>query len=53
LTHDDVQAWLDAYVDAQRTYDPEAIGHLFAEDATYAYHRSFILQEVKRYMLIL
>ena len=38
LTHDAVQAWLDAYVDAWRTYDPEAIGALFAKDATYAYH---------------
>ena len=38
MTHDDVQAWLDAYVDAWRTYDPEAIGALFAKDATYAYH---------------
>jgi hypothetical protein len=36
LTHDDVQRWLDAYVDAWRTYDPAAIGALFAEDATYA-----------------
>jgi hypothetical protein len=25
-------------VDAWRTYDPAAIGTLFAEDATYAYH---------------
>jgi uncharacterized protein (TIGR02246 family) len=33
-----VQAWLDAYVEAWRTYDPGAIGDLFAEDATYAYH---------------
>jgi hypothetical protein len=33
-----VQAWLDAYVDAWRTYDPEAIGNLFAKDATYTYH---------------
>jgi hypothetical protein len=38
LTHDDVQAWLDAYVEAWRTYDPESIGALFAKDATYAYH---------------
>ena len=38
MTHDAVQRWLDAYVDARRTYDPVAIGALFAENATYAYH---------------
>ena len=38
MTHDDVQGWLDAYVDAWRTHDPAAIGALFAQDATYAYH---------------
>ena len=38
MTHDAVQRWLDAYVDAWRTYDPAAIGALFAEDAIYAYH---------------
>lgn len=38
MTHDDVQDWLDAYVDAWRTYDPAAIAALFTEDATYAYH---------------
>ena len=38
MTRDDVQRWLDAYVDAWRTYDPQAIGALFAEDATYRYH---------------
>lgn len=38
MIHDDVQAWLDAYVGAWRTYDPVAIGALFTEDATYAYH---------------
>jgi hypothetical protein len=38
MTHDDVRAWLDAYVDAWRTYDPASIAALFAEDATYAYH---------------
>jgi ketosteroid isomerase-like protein len=32
-----VQAWLDAYVEAWRSYDQAAIGDLFAEDATYAY----------------
>jgi ketosteroid isomerase-like protein len=38
MTHDEVQAWLDAYVDAWRTYDPAAIAALFTEDAAYAYH---------------
>src|ERR671931_389438 len=33
-----VAAWLDAYVAAWRSYDPDAIGALFSEDATYAYH---------------
>lgn len=33
-----VQAWLDDYVAAWRTNDPERIGALFAEGATYAYH---------------
>jgi hypothetical protein len=38
VTHDDVQRWLDRYVDAWRTSDPEAIGDLFTVDATYRYH---------------
>jgi hypothetical protein len=33
-----VQAWLDAYVDAWRTYDRTAIERLFSVDASYAYH---------------
>jgi hypothetical protein len=32
-----VTAWLDAYVRAWKTYDPQAIGDLFSENATYAY----------------
>ena len=32
-----VQSWLDAYVRAWETYDPEAIGALFSEDAVYHY----------------
>ncbi len=32
-----VTAWLDAYVRAWKTYDQQAIGDLFSEDATYAY----------------
>ena len=38
LTREHVQAWLDAYVEAWRTYDEGAIRDLFAPDATYAYH---------------
>ncbi len=38
MTHDDLQAWLDAYVDAWRTYDPADIAALFTENASYAYH---------------
>lgn len=38
MDHRDVQAWLDRYVDAWRTYDPDAIGELFSEDADYRYH---------------
>ncbi|HJS48727.1 MAG TPA: nuclear transport factor 2 family protein [Gaiellaceae bacterium] len=30
--------WLARYVDAWRTYDEEAIGDLFSEDARYRYH---------------
>ena len=37
MTHDEVQRWLDAYVEAWRTYDADAIGELFAADATYRY----------------
>jgi hypothetical protein len=38
MTHDEVKAWLDAYVAAWRSYDPAEIGALFAEGASYAYH---------------
>ncbi len=31
------QQWLDAYVHAWKTYDPQDIGALFAEDAVYHY----------------
>ena len=36
MTHESVAAWLDAYIRAWETYDPQAIGDLFAENATYA-----------------
>jgi len=37
MTHEDVQAWLDRYVAAWRSYDPELIGELFSPDAEYRY----------------
>jgi ketosteroid isomerase-like protein len=33
-----VQAWLDRYVEAWKSYDPDQIASLFAENATYRYH---------------
>ena len=33
-----VTKWLASYVDAWRTYDAEAIGALFSEDAAYRFH---------------
>jgi hypothetical protein len=38
MKREDVQAWIDAYVEAWRTYDPTEIAALFTENATYAYH---------------
>ena len=38
LTEAALQSWLDAYVEAWRSYDADAIGALFAADATYRYH---------------
>jgi ketosteroid isomerase-like protein len=32
------QEWLDRYVAAWRSYDPAAIGALFADDVAYRYH---------------
>ena len=37
MTHEQVQAWLDAYVAAWRSYDADAIGELFSADAVYRY----------------
>jgi len=37
MTHADVQAWLDRYVHAWKSYEPDAIGDLFSEDAEYRY----------------
>ena len=38
LSRETVQQWLDDYVAAWRSYDPEAIRALFAPHVTYAYH---------------
>ncbi len=38
ITHETVQAWLDAYLHAWETYDPAEIGGLFSEDAEYRWH---------------
>ncbi len=38
LTREAVQAWLDAYIEAWRTYDRDAIADLFSADASYSYH---------------
>jgi len=38
MTHDDVQAWLDRYIQAWQSYDREQIAALFSEDAEYRYH---------------
>ena len=38
MTHDDVRAWLERYVAAWESYDPAAVGALFAEAAEYRYH---------------
>lgn len=38
MDHAAVQAWLDAYVHAWETYDPDEIAALFTEDAVCYYH---------------
>lgn len=38
MTHDEVQRWLDGYIAAWRSYDPNAVGELFSDDAEYRYH---------------
>jgi hypothetical protein len=37
MTVDELQAWLDRYVEAWRTNDPSQVESLFTEDATYRY----------------
>jgi hypothetical protein len=38
MTHDKVTKWLQDYVSAWKSYDPQAIGALFSEAATYRYN---------------
>jgi hypothetical protein len=38
LSHAQFQDWLDRYVAAWKSYDPAAIGDLFAEGIEYRYH---------------
>lgn len=38
MNRQSVQAWLDKYVAAWKSYDPQAIRDLFSEDVTYAYN---------------
>jgi hypothetical protein len=37
LDRDRFSAWLSRYVEAWRSHDPEIIGDLFSEDASYSY----------------
>jgi hypothetical protein len=38
MDHAAAQDWLDRYVAAWLTYDPDLIGELFSEDVAYRYH---------------
>jgi ketosteroid isomerase-like protein len=38
MTREQVQAWLDGYVEAWRRNDAQTIGALFTEDAEYRFH---------------
>lgn len=38
VSREQVQRWLDGYVEAWRSYDEAAMRALFAPDARYAYH---------------
>lgn len=40
MDHAAVQRWLDKYVEAWKSYDPQAIGELFSDDAAY-YHSPY------------
>jgi ketosteroid isomerase-like protein len=38
MERDDVSRWLSAYLEAWKSYDREAIGALFSDDAKYRFH---------------
>ena len=38
MDQETAQAWLDRYVDAWLSYDPDDISSLFSEDVVYRYH---------------
>jgi hypothetical protein len=38
MTHAQFQEWLNRYVEAWKTYDPQQIGDLFSDNAEYHYH---------------
>jgi ketosteroid isomerase-like protein len=38
MDHETAQAWLDGYVAAWLSYDPDAISALFSDDVRYRYH---------------
>ncbi len=38
MTHDELQSWLDRYVEAWQSYDRAQIGDLFSEDAECRYY---------------
>jgi SnoaL-like domain len=38
MTHEQFQEWLDRYVEAWKSYDPQKIGALFSEGVEYRYH---------------
>jgi hypothetical protein len=38
VDHAAAQSWLDRYVTAWLTYEPDLIGDLFSEDVSYRYH---------------
>jgi hypothetical protein len=40
MDHQDAQGWLDRYVAAWRSYEPDAIADLFSADVSYRYHPS-------------
>ena len=38
MTREDVDHWLEAYVQAWKSYDREAVAALFTDDVSYRYH---------------